>query len=582
MSRNNQKLINYHSSGTSESNALVVSNLNYGEIAVRHNPDEPRLYVRTGENTYATFIDSASVNTMIIDGNETVMTEVRAVSGALYSVSGSLYDVSAQVITNKANISTNTSEIGTLRNDLETVSDDLETLSGDFHSFSGYIETNYLDKQGVEDAIANAITGDSGITKDLEALSGSVKAFSAYVVTNYATTGHVQDVSGWVYNAATAYTDSASGNIESTINALSGAVTGIESTVKSNKTSIETNAGNITKLQTDVTNLSGGVEAVSASVIGYIDNKLSVVYKYKGSVATIGNLPNEENEVGDVYNVVSANGEPGQPDYTPAGTNYAWTGDQWDALGGTVDLSNYVTQSQLNSATATTAGVSQRLDALSGSVSAFSAYVVTNYATKEELKTASGNAITKATELSSAYTDTVSGRIASTLNEFSGAVVNNYYTKTIIDNKNQEITNDITKLKNFSGYVETNYATKAHVQDVSGWVYNASTAYTKQASGHIESTINALSGSVVSIEGRVSKNETDIGNLNTKVTNLEKFSGHVETVIVPKVNSALQGFELKAIEGSGKTTQSGAKADYTAGGNAILDLSNLVIDCGDF
>ena len=62
-----------------------------------------------------------------------------------------------------------------------------------------------------------------------------------------------------------------------------------------------------------------------------VNEALSGVFRYKGSVATYGDLPASDNEVGDVYNVIDT------------GKNYAWDGSAWDDLGGLVDLSNYVT-----------------------------------------------------------------------------------------------------------------------------------------------------------------------------------------------------------------------------------------------
>lgn len=59
------------------------------------------------------------------------------------------------------------------------------------------------------------------------------------------------------------------------------------------------------------------------------------VYRYKGTVQTYEELPmGATNEVGDVYNVVEKHGN------TPAGTNYAWNGTEWDALGGEIDFSH--------------------------------------------------------------------------------------------------------------------------------------------------------------------------------------------------------------------------------------------------
>ncbi len=48
---------------------------------------------------------------------------------------------------------------------------------------------------------------------------------------------------------------------------------------------------------------------------------LSTVYKFKGSVATESDLP-EGAAPGDVYNC------------TDTGANYAWTGTEWDNIGG--------------------------------------------------------------------------------------------------------------------------------------------------------------------------------------------------------------------------------------------------------
>ncbi len=62
-----------------------------------------------------------------------------------------------------------------------------------------------------------------------------------------------------------------------------------------------------------------------------VDAKVSSVYRYKGTVATIEDLPTSNNTVGDVYNVESTGG------------SYVWTGTQWDTLYESVDLSQYLT-----------------------------------------------------------------------------------------------------------------------------------------------------------------------------------------------------------------------------------------------
>ncbi|MBR4983165.1 MAG: hypothetical protein IKY94_11470 [Lachnospiraceae bacterium] len=83
-------------------------------------------------------------------------------------------------------------------------------------------------------------------------------------------------------------------------------------------------------------------------LMGYIDalhGKVSSIYTPKGSKA-FAELPTEGNNIGDVYNITDAFTLDGKP--YPAGTNVAWTGTAWDALGGWVDFSNYYTKEEVN------------------------------------------------------------------------------------------------------------------------------------------------------------------------------------------------------------------------------------------
>lgn len=75
-----------------------------------------------------------------------------------------------------------------------------------------------------------------------------------------------------------------------------------------------------------------------------VKNKIVAIYTPKGSVDSYDKLPTENLTAGDVYNVVAAYGN------YPAGTNWAWTGTEWDALGGSIDLSNYYNKSEVDAA----------------------------------------------------------------------------------------------------------------------------------------------------------------------------------------------------------------------------------------
>lgn len=88
--------------------------------------------------------------------------------------------------------------------------------------------------------------------------------------------------------------------------------------------------------------LSANQGKVLSEKIDNIKSSLGVIYNYKGSKETWAELPNNAT-AGDVWNVNEAH------DNVPAGTNWAWDGSKWDALGGTVDLSAYATTSAMES-----------------------------------------------------------------------------------------------------------------------------------------------------------------------------------------------------------------------------------------
>lgn len=80
-------------------------------------------------------------------------------------------------------------------------------------------------------------------------------------------------------------------------------------------------------------------------LLGKITDLNLSVYKPKGSVQNLADLPVDNLRVGDVYNIIN-------PFYIederyPAGTNVVWTGISWDPLGGIVDFSDYSTTKEV-------------------------------------------------------------------------------------------------------------------------------------------------------------------------------------------------------------------------------------------
>ena len=72
---------------------------------------------------------------------------------------------------------------------------------------------------------------------------------------------------------------------------------------------------------------SGDAYQTASAVDAKIAAAMTAAMTYKGSVATVADLPASGNKVGDFYNVLAD------------GRNYAWDGNAWDDAGGSVDTS---------------------------------------------------------------------------------------------------------------------------------------------------------------------------------------------------------------------------------------------------
>ena len=99
---------------------------------------------------------------------------------------------------------------------------------------------------------------------------------------------------------------------------------------------------NLTSDATDKA-LSAKQGKVLIGEINGVKAKLTNIYTYKGSKDKYSDLPTDA-IAGDVWNVAEAyNGH-------AAGTNWAWTGTEWDALAGSIDLSNYYNKTEADAA----------------------------------------------------------------------------------------------------------------------------------------------------------------------------------------------------------------------------------------
>lgn len=145
-----------------------------------------------------------------------------------------------------------------------------------------------------------------------------------------------------------------------------------------------------------------------------VDAKVSSVYKYKGSVANEAALPQEDQVVGDVYNVEDT------------GMNVAWDGTKWDKLGSTVDLSAYMTTETANSTFATITTVNGKAD----KATTLQGYGITDAYTKTEADTAFMNSAEVESAITAKGYATTAAMNAALSSKANSADV---YTKTVAD-----------------------------------------------------------------------------------------------------------------------------------------------------
>ena len=169
-----------------------------------------------------------------------------------------------------------------------------------------------------------------------------------------------------------------------------------------------------------------------------IDAKVSSVYKYKGTVASKANLPATNQVVGDVYNV------------TDTGKNFAWDGNAWDDLGGTVDLTAYAKTADVNSKLATklnvttytsdkatfaiASTVNAELDKKLNTADAFTRTTADGLYLGKTAKATTAGTADKAIALNTARTIGITGAVTGTATSFNGTA-NININATAVDGK---------------------------------------------------------------------------------------------------------------------------------------------------
>ena len=585
MARNNVKLINYHTSGTT---APKKEDMAVGEIAVgkdliwsKHNANEE----------LSVFISSGAVHSAITAAETTLKGITDNLSNSITANTNKFggYATSADTVSADEKVLSSAKTYTDLlkAKEGETYSgetlaglkSEINSLKGDSTTTVGALATKVTQAEKDIDALEEKVgNSTSGLVKDVADLKTTV---------GDSTTGLVKDVADLntkidaVSGASSAYTDSQ-------INAIKGTSYKEGTTLASLESNLGAEKGRIDAILKDAPDNLKSFKDVDTK----ITNAITAAYKYQGSVNNYNDLPDSGKTIGFVYNVKNAVGNIGDENYTPAGTNYAWNGTTWDALGGTVDLSTYATKTYVNDALTGVTGTDStsivtkltiaedNITKLKESASTLNTEVQTIKGWKINDKFISGSPILNGTDIKVDNTEraqtlkvaiaaaktagdnamTYATGVSSSVKSLTETVGSN---KTTIDaytvNGTPISANPVLTGEN----VKVSTATTA--QSLNAAIVEAKAAGTG-AQDNLDTLKGSYSGTLVTLSDKVDTNEQKITKLRTDV------NGVSATTI-----TAVQTITVTNTE-TNKITATKAKGST----DVVLNFDNMVIDCGEF
>ena len=249
------------------------------------------------------------------------------------------------------------------------------------------------------------------VVADVADNAKAIEDAAKHVAENYAksadTVTAIANAKNEAIAAASAYTDAEI--VEVYASATSFATNAVDAAKEELQGEIEALES---ELNSGITSVRNEMSAATSDLTNLINNKVAVAYRYAGT-CTYAELTGKTAEfVGEVWNVTDANGD------FPAGTNYAWDGEKWDALGGSVDLSPYAKVADFNAYKEEVEGefedVLSKISEANSGTTILEDYVNETFATSADTVTAISNAKNEAIAAASAYTDSeVSEALAS-------------------------------------------------------------------------------------------------------------------------------------------------------------------------
>lgn len=580
MARNNVRLINYHTSGTTAPKKIDMA---VGEIAVgkdliwsKHNANEE----------LSVFISSGAVHSAITAAETTLkgITDSLSSSIAANTNKFSEYPTSAETVAaDEKVLSSAKTYTDTLKGSgysgetLAGLKSEINSLKGDSTTTLGAVASRVTTAEGKITALEETVgNNEKGLVKNVADLKTKFDSYATSADTVAADTNTLND--------AKSYTDSQ-------INAIKGDSYKTGTTLASLESNLGTEKGRIDAILKDAPDNLKSFKDVDTK----ITNAITAAYKYQGSVDNYNDLPDSGNTIGFVYNVKNAVGNIGDKNYTPAGTNYAWNGTEWDALGGTVDLSTYATKTYVNDALTGVTGTGQdsivtrlgtaetKIENLQKSASTLNTDVKTIKGWKINNKFISGSPILNGKDIK---VDDTPG--AQTLNEAIAAAKTagdnamNYaqgvsgsvkaLDSTVVSNKTtiDAYTVNGTRISDNPVLTGENVKVDATAEAITlkAAIDDAKAAGTG-AQDNLKTLKGSYSGTLDTLSNKVDTNEQNITTINRTLATASS-----------RANSAIQRITIKANADAGVTISEPKGGDGAK--TQELDFSAIVIDCGEF
>ena len=285
MARNNQILINYHTSGTSMPNAVDV---HLGEVVVRHNDETPELLIKTNNGEFAKFVDSKAVETVVNTAKNNLQDVIDDVDAKADANANAISALTENVANTYATSASTVAAINAARSgatsDAKAYTDSAKTAAIAAASAYTDAQLNIVkdEFQGEIDAIEEKIQKANSGTSELE----------SFVVENYVTSADtvtaIDGAKDAAIEAANEYTDSAkdeaiataSAYTDSQVNAakddLQGVIDDVDAKADANANAISVLTENVAKTYATSANtvaaINGAKDAAIEAANEYTDS----------------------------------------------------------------------------------------------------------------------------------------------------------------------------------------------------------------------------------------------------------------------------------------------------------------------